>query len=393
MPKHIVIADGAWGGHHAMYLKTIGRILSEEGHQVTALCPSPNEMADYSAYYFSNDDVWMPPSILKRFFPPIECLSRWLHLSRTLRKVSASGSKPDLVLIAWLDIFLCSRAIPAWLVDIMFPHKWSGIYFHPRYHRIMKQRRKPLDLEGLVRKSRFACSLAVLDAGVNDKMQLGDKPVFVMPDFSDELPADEKFSLAEEIRNKAGGRKIIALLGGLSRRKGLLTLLEIAKHAITKKYYFVFAGRLVEQTFSRSEQDEVRAFFAAPASNCFVYDDSIETDGQFNALVNVCDVVFAMYQDFPHSSNLVTKAASFGKNLLVSTGGYMEEVVTQYNLGEAVPENDVQGAISALSRLTLDDALHSRSEGMQAYASSQSQVVLRKVLNDLVQQGTEGVQP
>jgi len=409
MPKHIVMVDGASGGHHEIYLRVFVKILLEAEYRVSVFCPAPEELIawaekniqsecpQFEANYFTD---WTPPwfwgHLPGRIRYGFMSAARWFHISQTIRSKLKSANKPDLVFFAWLDDYLHGRHSVR-LIDWIFPFNWSGLHFHPRSYRSQKiqdastKGRFLMAPEELITHSRYSRGVAILDAGISSLLnsELQGKKVFVFPDFTDEIQYSDDYPLAEKIKENSKGRKIIGLLGGLSRRKGLLTLMEIARQPIAMNYYFVFAGRLVEQTFSQRELVEVRKFFDAPASNCFVYADKIERDAQFNSLVNVCDVIFAMYQDFPHSSNLVTKAASYGKSLLVSAGGYMEEVVKQYDLGEAVPENDIQGGIVALGQLTTDEALQSRTEGAHAYTSSQSQMVLRKVLSDLVQHCTD----
>jgi glycosyltransferase involved in cell wall biosynthesis len=238
-----------------------------------------------------------------------------------------------------------------------------------------------------ITQSKWAASIAVLDAGIVSALRskLPGKEAVVLPDFSDEVPASAHYKLAEEIRARAKGRKIIGLLGALARRKGLLTLIRIAKQSASQGWYFVFAGEFLEETFSIEEQEEIKSFFDKQRENCTFHINKIPDDAQFNALVNVCDVIFAMYEDFLHSSNLITKSAIFGKSVLVSTGGYMEEVVRRYKLGEAVPARDIHAALSALHRLTGCDRSPENLDGMKEYAISQSQEKLRQIFLELVE--------
>ena len=401
MSKHIVIVDGAWAGHHAMYAKVIVKVLLEAGYRVSMLCPAPNEMEDWAshlvltneiqfrAWHFTNRKSWSwrKRSIVSRLLPPLECLLCWVNLAHILKKTITAVGKPDLVFLAWLDNYLNCRFIPAWLVDKCFPFFWSGLYFHPRHHR--KKPRFPLgiNLESLIAKSRFARSVAILDAGIIKKVQglINEKPVFVFPDFSDETPASDKIHLAEAIKAKAGNRQIIGMLGGLTRRKGVLTLVRIANQYARKDWFFVFAGLLQEHrhTYTENEWQELMSFFSESQDNCFFYLNRIPDDAQFNELVKTCDVIFGVYEDFLHSSNLVTKAANYGVQVLVNSGGYMEEVVSQFGLGVAVPSGDIQAAASALDRLT--SGQHSSfSPGMRSYAERQSKIRLQQVLLELV---------
>lgn len=402
--KHIVVVNGLWGGHHSVYVKTITRVLLDAGYQVSVFCPAPDEVTSwvnqtfpiernrFKAHYFSDLEPRLWRYLPGRFRHVLRSLPRWFQASRALKKFYSSSNKPDLVFFAWIDCYL-QEYLPARLIDRLFPFRWSGLYFHPRHFRAptvqgtQRKRRFVEPPENFIAQSKWASSIAVLDAGIVSSLRskLLGKQAVVLPDFSDEVPPEDHYRLAEEIRAKAKGRKIIGLLGGLSQRKGLLTLVRIAKQNVAKNWYFVFAGILLDHTFSIDEIDEIKHFFSAQREDCFIHLDRIPDDAKFNALVNACDVIFAMYEDFPHSSNLVTKSAIYGKRVLVSTGGYMEEVVRQYKLGEAVPAGDVQAALSALHQLTSDDHSDESVTGMKKFAGMQTQENLKRIFLDLIE--------
>lgn len=401
--KHIVVVDGAWAGHHPSYVKAFVRILFEAGYKVSVFCPAPEEIKlwllrshpferdRFDAYYFSDRDVRFPKFLPARIKALLTCLGRWVRISNAMKEICSSTDKPDMIFFAWLDSYL-NRYMPARLIDKWFPYPWSGLYFHPRHYRnksgnLLAEKYVPPS-ESLVANSRMACSLAVLDEGVIHKLRayLCEKEVFVFPDFSDEIPPEINYYVIEEIKTKANGRKIIGLIGSLERRKGLLTLLRVARQPASQGWLFVVAGEFAAQSFSKQELNEIKLFFDEPRDNIFAHFGKISDDAQFNALLKLCDVIFAVYEDFPHSSNLVTKAAKYGKTILVSTGGYMEEVVRKYELGEAVPAGDIQAALAFLGRINEAGVVLLHSAGMRAYSLEQSQDKLRKALLGLVEQ-------
>jgi len=402
MQKHIVVVDGFWLGHHPIYVKAFVRILLEAGYRVSVLCPAPDEVSTwvnqfptidkelFRAHYFIDrlPKLWRyAPRKIQNALSP---LVRWYHVSQTLRSFYPATEKPDLVFFAWLDSYLYGY-LPVRIIDWLFPFLWSGLYFHPAYFRDLTasgepkkgRLRPPIDF---LAQSKWAASIAVLDAGIIDKLcsSLHGKHAVVFPDFTDELPPAPHYHLAEEIISKAKGKMIIGLLGSLERRKGLLTLLKIAQHPSSCDWFFLFAGELAEQTFSAQELKEIKSFFDMPRDNCLAYFNRIPGDDQFNALVNVCDVLYVVYQGFLHSSNVVTKAATYGKSLMVSSGGYMEEVVKQFELGEVIPAEDVPSALVAMSKLNQREISHRRLARMRDYSMLQSQDNLRQSLLGLV---------
>ena len=405
-PKHIVVVDGLWAGHHPTYIKVFAKLLVDAGYQVTVLCPEPREVESWVRYastaeaerftghVFSeqvNTLLGYMPSRLRNAF---QSLDRWRQIAQTVRSVCSVHGNPDLVFFAWLDSYLTGY-LPVTLIDRLFPFAWSGLYFHPRHLRVSGGEGKPRTgwfalPDQFLARSKWATSVAVLDSGVLNVMRdrLSSKPVVTLPDFTDEVPPSEHSPLVAEIRAKARGRKIIGLLGGLERRKGLLTLIRIAGRSTKPDWYFVFAGVLREETFSGRDLAEVQTFFSAQREDSFFHLNRIPDDAQFNAIVKACDVIFAVYEDFPHSSNLITKAALFGKSILVSRGGYMEEVVRSYGLGECVSAGDVQSVSSALCRLINLSGSDDRKSNARQYAQEQSQERLRSALIDLVESST-----
>ena len=400
--KHIAVVNGLWVGHHPIYVKAFVKILIESGYRVSLFCPAPEDVtkwveqtfwedrSNFKAYYFTDRvHSWFWRHLPGRIRYTLQSILFWFNAARALRLRINYLDKPDLVFFAWVDCYLTGY-LPVRFIDWLFTYTWSGLYFHPRHLRAENKSRigrAIVSPEEFIAQSKRAASIAMLDEGVHGLIhaQLDGKPAFVLPDFSDEIPPIDQYHLAEVITEKAKGKMVIGLLGGISRRKGLLTFIRIAKQSTDKDWYFVFAGILLEHTFSKEELKEVKEFFDEPREDCFFYIKRIPDDAQFNALVNVCDVIFAMYEDFPHSSNLLTKSAIYGKSALVSAGGYMEEVVKQYNLGVVAPAGDVQAALTALQQLTSYEHSSKNISGMKEYAEKQTQENLKQIFLNLIE--------
>jgi hypothetical protein len=73
-----------------------------------------------------------------------------------------------------------------------------------------------------------------------------------------------------------------------------------------------------------------------------------------NSVMSACDIVHAAYLDFPHSSNIMTKAALVGRPLIVSEGYLMAERVRRFRMGEVVPQGDAGALAGAITRITRD---------------------------------------
>jgi hypothetical protein len=359
--KTIALVDTLWGGHHPTYLKFFAKTLLELGHEVISLCPEPEEMNLWIASHcpelasnFHSFELHEPsPSQFsgRQLQARAMAVARWQRVAQSIQGISSKlGKAPDITFFAWLDTYL--GLIPA-ITDTIFPYPWSGLYFQPGYLRIPPKLRwmrhgilNPLS----VLKSSHCPVVAVLDEGIADKLQQKlNKPVVTFPDITDESAPDINFEIAQKIRAKAAGRKIVGLLGSLDKRKGTLTLLEVSQQ-VSGRWFFVFAGRLAEPAFTAAELAKIGEIVKANPDNCFFYWNSIPDGSGFNAVVQVCDVLYAAYENFPYSSNILTKGAIFQKPVIASKNYCMGERVEQFSLGYGIEEGSVSQCVSILER-------------------------------------------
>ncbi len=332
---------------------------------MAAITPNPREImnyikekagkqVDFEAFEIQEPAISVFPT--GRFQKMKLTLNRW-HAARKAidNAATAIGRSPDLVFFAWLDSYL-GNYVSRYLVDRYFPYNWSGLYFHPSHLRLGQRfsslRKGPLDCDNVLRSNRCR-SVAVLDEGITTqlKSKLGNTPVIVFPDVADDSPADTYYEVVDQINRIANGRKKIGVIGSLAKRKGLLTLLNVAKNSLDENWFFIFAGSLVKSTFSYEELSMINGVVKNPPPNCFFALTHIPDEPQFNALVKTCDLLYAVYEGFPHSSNILGKAALFNKPVIVANGFCMGERVIKYHLGLQVDGNDVIKTIEAIRYL------------------------------------------
>lgn len=359
--KTIALVDTLWGGHHPTYLKFFAKTLLELGHEVISLCPEPEEMNLWIANHcpelannFHSFELHEPsPSQFssRRLQGRAMAVARWQRAAQSIQEISSKlGKAPDITFFAWLDTYL--GLIPA-ITDTIFPYPWSGLYFQPGYLRIppkFEWMRHGILNPLSVLKSSHCPVVAVLDEGIADKLQQKlNKPVVIFPDFTDESPPDMSFEIAQKIRAKAAGRKIIGLLGSLDRRKGTLTLLEVSRQA-SDRWFFVFAGKLAEPAFTAAELAKIGEIVKANPDNCFFHLTRIPTEAQFNAIIQICDLLYAAYENFFPSVNVLIKAAVFEKPVIASKNYCMGERVEKFNLGYGIEGGSVSQCVSILER-------------------------------------------
>ena len=228
-------------GHHETYLRLFTQTLLDAGYRVAVITPQPDQLttwiartrpdrlAQLTAHNLAYIRKHRVPGPLSIFFDKLA----WVRFIANL--VKSTGVQPDLIFHTWLDNCI-TPGLTALLTDLIMPYRWSGLYFHPWYLRqdlrFASIRRGPLSTEAALH-SRRCPAVAVLDEGIADRLQakLHGKPVIVFPDPADASPPDRTFPPVLEIRERAQGRTIIGLVGALAKRKGLLTLLEVARQA------------------------------------------------------------------------------------------------------------------------------------------------------------------
>lgn len=343
-------------------MKVIAKTLLELGHAVISACPDPQEMSIWmnshclqAANHFESVALHEPKisqPFIRRLQAKAMTLARWQQAARCVQERNAqTGKAPDFIFFPWLDSYL---GLPPAIVDRIFPYRWSGLYFQPRYSLLPKKwqwLRRGMVNPISVLSSTGCRMVAIQDETVASLLEhrLG-KPIVTFPDFTDESYPDMSFELIPQILSKAAGRKIIGLLGSLERRKGMLTLLDVTQQ-MGNDWFFVFAGKLAETTFTREELARIQEVVQADPDNCLFHLTRIPTEQQFNAVVQICDVLYAAYENFQTSSNLLTKAALFEKPIIASDDYCIGERVRNYQLGYTVKESDVMGCVLILQRL------------------------------------------
>ena len=365
----IALVDTLWDGHHPTYIKIMSRVLIENGYKVIVFCPCPEEISrwvfeELPSSMFDRIETYLleePPKInfpIRRLYKSVIGINRWRSLFNTVKEFERQKQiYCDLVFIAFLDIYLAPY-LTSFIVDSLFPRKWSGLYFQPSHFRSPKKyhylRHCFFDPSGVIHSSQCPV-IAVLDEGIINKLNKAfNKPVITFPDFTDVSLACEPLNdeLVNIIQTKSAGRKIIGLIGSLEKRKGILTLISVAKKMENENYFFVFAGKIQDRSFSNTEKQIINIAVESQSSNCFFHLSRISDEKRFNNLIQVCDVLFAAYEKFYGSSNILTKAAFFHKPVIVSKGFCMGDRVEKYAVGNCIEEGSIDECITSIRFLS-----------------------------------------
>jgi hypothetical protein len=256
------------------------------------------------------------------------------------------GRKPDLVINLYLDIMgEHKRSVAA--LDSLSDAPWVGILFHPRRAKNRNLREEAYFSSRNARGAVFLVPEAIAPYhAARPHLNFA-----LAPDVADLELALEPHPLAEGVRNRAGGRKIILQIGSITPHKGIMTLLDVIAEADPKRFFFALFGEVHWESFG-AEQCRLRAFYAAPPENVMLHEGYIEDERDYNTVISACDIIYAVYENFNSSSNSLTKAAGLQRPILVSQGTLMGERVVAANLGLAVQAGDAANILNGIDAIT-----------------------------------------
>jgi glycosyltransferase involved in cell wall biosynthesis len=253
---------------------------------------------------------------------------------------------PDFIFILYLD--LMTRNVYQWREwEKQIPCYWGGIQFSISNSLDHK---KPLDTWFTMPNFRGSCFL-VKEASSIFSNRFPHKVFATLPDVTDseQLPAPS--SLMTKIIERSRERTIVFSGGSLDVRKGLSTLVRVINQASASEFFFLLVGRLYWESFDTETEILVRSLIENPPENVFTHLDFVEDEREFNSLMGLADIIYAVYNNFPYSSNMLSKAAHLERPLIVSDGYEMGKRVKEYGLGITVPEADADAITKALSGL------------------------------------------
>lgn len=353
MAKNIILIDFDWVGHIPSYHILWTKALLELGYKVISYSSCPEDVVTG----LENPCGLIARKVCYSSGSPFSTLSNDGLSSRLLSKVKksssynilrslyfwgyagslvkASGVNFDQVIFPYLDQKLLAGGLSRKSVELLFPFPWSGLFVTPREFRNPKPI-FPMDQSRLkVFKSKYFKSLGILDEGVETFLSkcLSPKPVIVFPDPLMETQGDFNSLDLEELSKRADGKKVVLLIGEISKRKGILEFLELSKKAINLPFLFSIVGPLDTKSCSTEERRQLGNLLKSPSPNLFVRLGRIERNKQYDSWIKASDYMYACYPDYPYSSNTVTKAAYHKKPVLVSSDGLLETRVLRHQIG------------------------------------------------------------
>jgi hypothetical protein len=157
--------------------------------------------------------------------------------------------------------------------------------------------------------------------------------------------------LAKQILERAANRKIVFMGGSIGKQKNLARWFELIALANPKDWFFVQIGRLNHNNLLPEDQLALANIVKHPPKNLWIQPEYLADERQFNEIIALSSVIFAVYRDFARSSNMLSKAAYFEKPILVANGQLMGKRVEHYQIGLAVDQDSASSMYRGLLAL------------------------------------------
>jgi len=356
MSANVVIIDFDWAGHIPSYHILWSQALMELGYKVLSYSPRPSDVERLlgstgniicrgvnsssgklaSSLRAPRYLVGLRHTVFYRMAMP---LYFWGYASNLVKSCGVNFHR---VLFPFLDQKLISYGVHQKIVDFLFPFPWSGLYVAPLGFRSSKtgSLTTPRDLRYLsLFKAKNFKSLGILDEGIHQEISkiLSPKPVEVFPDVVMD-PLKEPIATSKgisEMTSKARGRKIVLLIGEISKKKGINEFLELSNQCSHLPFFFVVAGPLDDKSTLGNDLVDLqgRLSESSPTSNQYFHLERIERNQDYDAWVKAADYIYAYYPSYYYSSNTLTKAALYSKPALVNFAGLLGQRVQKYQTG------------------------------------------------------------
>ena len=303
----VLLFDETIEGHHGMWMEEVARVLASvhDGDELFYAFPTP---LNVKATHIPCREPLLHRLlrlVTRKTGHPIHVAQCWSALDQLARH-----HRIDKVLLLHGDPFLHARYVPEPSFD------WVPIYFHPTHLR---------------------------SSGVAPLEQAIGKPVIKIPDFFDPARSGAT-SRTAWLLDQAAGRPVICAIGPITPHKTVGALLRIAEKRLD--WHFLLVGAVTSRRHSR---DEMRLLDrAASFSNVTWFPERLD-HAELNELTALSDIHYAVYKQFPHSSNKLIRACENRRPLIVADRGYMADVVKRYGIGRTCDDAAVGSIEQAIA--------------------------------------------
>ena len=295
----------------------------------------------------------------------------------------AASLQANHILFTYFD----TRQLPLAL-SYKLPCTCSGIYFRPRFHypqfldyqqdwkEKLAQWKEKVLLSAALKHPQLRYIFS-LDPYVVKYFEQFPTQAPIIP-LVDPIEIDSSLKISkEELKASLGiesQRKVLLLFGGLTRRKGIVPLLEAISLLPSQKVrqLCLFLVGSINPECEKTIQNKIEAVTQlVPLQVVCNYRYVSETETQ--QYFQLADIVLALYQKHVGMSGILIRAAAAQKPVLSTDYGLMGEITRRYQLGLTVDSTNPQAIARGLSQLSETDTTKLiDQEKMQQFARQNS---------------------
>ncbi|MBZ0167499.1 MAG: hypothetical protein K8I00_11890, partial [Candidatus Omnitrophica bacterium] len=279
--KTVILYDYNSHGHHIAYQALIAKLLLQNGYRVWLFCGKPDAVMD--TLLLKDDELHLKdrvegfpieaPAVARGIVFRNLCMgwTSWRQAARQIESISTKkGCRAHFTLFLSAADF--SRGfLTRQFVERIYPHPWGALMIHLQLPHLFSSgsfmqtiarglqchRRwyyQPLDIYNA---AHCQCFLTLQEDCLDKLHEYIPGKAFLFPDISSqEYTVDAP--VFKSILDKAGGRKIISLIGNQNYRKGTFVLLEIARRCSNRDWFFLWAGKDDYQRGNKKAQSLVQ---------------------------------------------------------------------------------------------------------------------------------------
>lgn len=382
-PSPTLIAETGRGGHRHLHIRFLFQFILD----------TEPELAQRTWFYAT-------PEVGDAAAQALKGAARELFRSRLITALPSAGRrglnqtlavarsvKAGHILFLEVDQFIYA------LITRRLPLEVSGVWFRPSYHYSSAG----LMHEGIGQKltgylkeaaARMLCGkrsiarLFVFDPWAaeyaarkfsSSKIQFVPDPL-AFPTASDPCPPP-----------KHQERSTFTIVGSISKRKGILSVLAALNHLCPEEQRKVEI-RIVGRTIDCERRELAEAIQKARATTAatVVQVDAFVSDEEIDLEIIRAKVLLLTYQRFIGSSGLLIRAALYGRPVLATRYGLLGGLVKRHNLGLVVDPFSEKELAAAMALAANGAQFPYDTAGAQAFAASHSPEVYLRQLTSVI---------
>lgn len=257
--------------------------------------------------------------------------------------LSTWAYRNELVFMTWLQ-HSCTQ-LPKLFRNFLLPKKWVAIdgfavndepvLSEENFDRYLKSTR---DIE--IYKEPFCQAVLLLNERMTGVLnqRFPNTNFIKFPDFIETIEIDELPVLCRTLLEKANGRKIFLFPGRMIPKRNFICFLKIAMHLDTKYWMPCAIGELDHSYYNQEEWEFIQKSIENTPELLVIQDRP--SDLELNALIKIADLLWLAYKNHPHSSNMLTRAATYQTAVVATAGSLIAYRVDKYDMGIVVNPYD-----------------------------------------------------